>query len=80
MLTIFFCFISLAAQFPVWSENSTGMHQFVVWTALATEGMGASLQVRCRKLFTNRPNNPVALRYIFHSISVRTLRKLRKTY
>ena len=30
--------------FPVFSLNSAGMLQFVVWTALAQEGIGASLQ------------------------------------
>ncbi|QQO10957.1 nitroreductase family protein [Breznakiella homolactica] len=30
--------------FPGWSLNSAGMIQFVVWTSLAAEGMGASLQ------------------------------------
>jgi len=35
---------TMAKHFPVWSENSTGMLQFSVWTALASEGMGASLQ------------------------------------
>ena len=30
--------------FPVFSMNSAGMLQFVVWTALAQEGIGASLQ------------------------------------
>ncbi|KAF7979666.1 hypothetical protein HWV62_41655 [Athelia sp. TMB] len=34
----------LATQFPIWSENSTGMLQFAVWTALEAEGFGASLQ------------------------------------
>ena len=34
----------MAQHFPSWSENSTGMLQFTVWTALANEGMGASLQ------------------------------------
>ena len=34
----------MAQHFPAWSENSTGMLQFTVWTALASEGMGASLQ------------------------------------
>ncbi|KAF7968081.1 hypothetical protein HWV62_32023 [Athelia sp. TMB] len=34
----------LAAHFPTWSENSTGMLQFAVWTALEAEGFGASLQ------------------------------------
>jgi len=34
----------MAPHFPVWSENATGMLQFAVWTALANEGMGASLQ------------------------------------
>jgi len=34
----------MAPYFPVWSENSSGMLQFVVWTALANEGIGASLQ------------------------------------
>jgi uncharacterized protein len=36
--------LRLAAILPTWSENSTGMIQFIVWTALAAEGMGASLQ------------------------------------
>lgn len=31
-------------NFPVWSEQSTGMLQFVVWTSLREEGLGASLQ------------------------------------
>lgn len=34
----------MASHFPIWSENSTGMLQFAVWTALETEGFGASLQ------------------------------------
>jgi len=33
-----------AENFPVWSMQSAGMLQYAVWTALATEGMGASLQ------------------------------------
>lgn len=31
-------------NFPLWSHHSSGMHQFVVWTALEAEGFGASLQ------------------------------------
>lgn len=31
-------------NFPVWSQQSSGMHQFVVWTALENEGLGVSLQ------------------------------------
>lgn len=31
-------------NFPVWSQQSSGMHQFVVWTSLEIEGLGASLQ------------------------------------
>lgn len=30
--------------FPVWSLESAGMLQFLVWTALADKGVGASLQ------------------------------------
>ena len=33
-----------ADNFPVWSEHSTGIAQFAVWSALAVEGIGASLQ------------------------------------
>jgi len=33
-----------AEAFPVFSEHSTGMAQFAVWTALAEAGIGASLQ------------------------------------
>ncbi|WP_211350054.1 nitroreductase family protein [Paenibacillus anaericanus] len=31
-------------NFPIWSLESSGMLQLVVWTALAAEGVGASLQ------------------------------------
>lgn len=31
-------------NFPVWSQQSSGMLQLVVWTALEIEGFGASLQ------------------------------------
>ncbi|WP_169083344.1 nitroreductase family protein [Paenibacillus sp. PL91] len=35
---------SYAQNFPIWSQQSSGMHQLVVWTALEKEGFGASLQ------------------------------------
>jgi predicted oxidoreductase (fatty acid repression mutant protein) len=31
-------------RFPTWSQQASGMLQFVVWTALENEGLGASLQ------------------------------------
>jgi len=31
-------------NFPIWSQQSNGMLQFVVWNALQLEGFGASLQ------------------------------------
>jgi uncharacterized protein len=31
-------------NFPVWSQQSSGMLQYVIWTALELEGLGASLQ------------------------------------
>jgi predicted oxidoreductase (fatty acid repression mutant protein) len=31
-------------QFPVWSQNGTGMLQHAVWTSFTLEGLGASLQ------------------------------------
>ncbi len=37
-------FPSYAENFPIWSMQSAGMLQFAVWTALSTEGLGASLQ------------------------------------
>ena len=33
-----------AENFPVWSNQSSGILQFIVWTALEIEGFGASLQ------------------------------------
>ena len=33
-----------ADNFPTWSNQASGMHQLVVWTALEAEGLGASLQ------------------------------------
>lgn len=35
---------SVEAQMPTWSANTAGMAQFIVWCALAADGMGASLQ------------------------------------
>ncbi|EST12616.1 nitroreductase family protein [Sporolactobacillus laevolacticus] len=37
-------FALYADNFPIWSEHSTGIAQFSVWTALAEIGVGASLQ------------------------------------
>jgi predicted oxidoreductase (fatty acid repression mutant protein) len=37
-------FTLYADKFPVWSEHTAAMHQLTVWTALAQEGLGASLQ------------------------------------
>ncbi len=37
-------FAAYADNFPIWSEHSTGMAQLAVWTALAEQGIGASLQ------------------------------------
>lgn len=31
-------------NFPIWSKEASGMHQFNVWTSLQLEGYGASLQ------------------------------------
>lgn len=37
-------FPKFADTFPVWAHHSQGMLQYVVWTALESEGLGASLQ------------------------------------
>ncbi|KDR70977.1 hypothetical protein GALMADRAFT_282095 [Galerina marginata CBS 339.88] len=34
----------LMAKYPDWYEHSSGMNQFIAWTALATEGLGCNLQ------------------------------------
>lgn len=31
-------------NFPIWSLQTSGMHQFAIWTALEDAGLGASLQ------------------------------------
>jgi uncharacterized protein len=31
-------------NFPVWAEQTSGMLQFAIWTALSIEGLGATLQ------------------------------------
>lgn len=31
-------------NFPIWSQQANGMHQFVIWTGLEIEGFGVSLQ------------------------------------
>jgi len=37
-------FPTYAANFPIWSEHSTGIAQYAVWLALAEKGIGANLQ------------------------------------
>ncbi|WP_151747810.1 nitroreductase family protein [Acinetobacter lactucae] len=37
-------FETYADNFPVWSEHSTAIAQFAVWSILAEQGIGASLQ------------------------------------
>ncbi|MED3550367.1 nitroreductase family protein [Cytobacillus praedii] len=37
-------FALYADNFPIWSEQASGMHQLVVWAGLEAEGLGASLQ------------------------------------
>ena len=37
-------FAPYAENFPIWSEQASGMAQFAVWTALANADIGASLQ------------------------------------
>ena len=37
-------FALYAKNFPIWSEQSSGMLQYVVWTSLAEVNVGASLQ------------------------------------
>ncbi|AUL46268.1 nitroreductase [Bordetella trematum] len=37
-------FAAYAANFPIWSEQASGMAQLSVWTALSQAGVGASLQ------------------------------------
>ena len=33
-----------AENFAIWSSQTNAMHQFAIWTALSTVGVGASLQ------------------------------------
>ncbi|KAK5112772.1 hypothetical protein LTR62_003870 [Meristemomyces frigidus] len=37
-------FPQYADKFPTWAEHTSAMHQFAMWTALETEGMGCNLQ------------------------------------
>lgn len=37
-------FALYADNFPVWSHHTNAMHQYAIWTALASENVGANLQ------------------------------------
>jgi len=37
-------FAAFKDNFPLWSDNGAGILQYIVWTSLAVEGLGASLQ------------------------------------
>lgn len=37
-------FAAYSDNFPVWSQQSSGMLQYVIWTSLEIEGFGATLQ------------------------------------
>lgn len=37
-------FPSYSDNFPIWSQHTSAMHQFAIWTLLKEAGLGASLQ------------------------------------
>jgi predicted oxidoreductase (fatty acid repression mutant protein) len=37
-------FAAYKNNFPIWSQQSSGMNQYVIWTSLEVEGFGVSLQ------------------------------------
>jgi uncharacterized protein len=37
-------FPSYQEHFPIWSQQTNGMHQLVIWMALEAEGLGVNLQ------------------------------------
>lgn len=37
-------FPTYASNFSVWSEHTNAIHQYILWTALSEQGLGASLQ------------------------------------
>lgn len=37
-------FPAYADRFPIWSQQTSAMHQLAIWTMLEDEGLGASLQ------------------------------------
>ena len=37
-------FPGYATNFPIWSQQTSGMHQLAIWTMLEDKGFGASLQ------------------------------------
>ncbi|WP_251861677.1 nitroreductase family protein [Clostridium sp. Marseille-Q2269] len=37
-------FPSYKDNFPIWSQQTSGMHQLVIWTSLEIEGFGVSVQ------------------------------------
>lgn len=37
-------FSAYADNFPIWSAHTSGMHQYAIWTALASLNVGANLQ------------------------------------
>jgi uncharacterized protein len=37
-------FAAYKDNFPIWAQQSSGMNQYVIWTALEIEGFGVSLQ------------------------------------
>ncbi len=55
-----------AKQFPIWAEQSIGMLQYMVWTALAEHKIGASLQ----------HYNPLIDEQVHHSFDIPSTWKL----
>ncbi|MEK8129940.1 nitroreductase family protein [Paenibacillus filicis] len=37
-------FATYQDRFPTWAQHTNAIHQFVIWTALEAEGLGANLQ------------------------------------
>ena len=55
---------ALAQAFPAWSLHQSGMLQYIVWTALEKEGLGASLQVCFNLLVHKETMLMIALRRV----------------
>ena len=72
-------FPSYKDNFPVWSQQTSAMHQLAIWTMLEDAGFGASLQHYNPLIDELETDRRDAVRYLYARTGRKTIRPIRGT-